>query len=139
MKIISKVTSIGVAGTLFCVVGLPAGSAPVPQYQIFDIGVVQVGDEASQGFGVSPGGIALGRSLSNSGSQAFTWTLNGGLVALSNLTGRSYCVSNSANDNGIVVGTGATTAFGSGRWFGKMAWFRSFPFRLAKVSATRTR
>jgi hypothetical protein len=86
-----------------------------PQYQIFDIGVVQQGDEASQGFGVSPAGIAVGRSLSNNGSQAFTWTLNGGLVGLANLTGRSYCVSNSANDSGIVVGTGATTAFGSGR------------------------
>src|ERR1044071_2145512 len=86
-----------------------------PQYQIYDIGVVQQGDEASQGFGVSPTGIAVGRSLSNSGSQAFTWTLTGGLVGLPNLAGRSYCVSNSANDNGIVVGTGATTVFGSGR------------------------
>ena len=94
---------------------LPPARATTPQYQIFDIGVVEVGDEASQGFGVSPAGIAVGRSLSNSGSQAFTWTLNGGLVGLPNLAGRSYCVSNSANDNGIVVGTGATTAFGSGR------------------------
>jgi hypothetical protein len=85
------------------------------QYQIYDIGVVQVGDKASQGFGVSPAGIAVGRSLSNNGSQAFTWTLNGGLVGLPNLGGRNYCVSNSANDNGIVVGTGATTVFGSGR------------------------
>jgi hypothetical protein len=34
---------------------------------------------------------------------------------LPDLAGRSYCVSNSANDNGIVVGTGATTVFGSGR------------------------
>jgi hypothetical protein len=86
-----------------------------PQYQIFDIGVVQVGDTASQGFGVSPGGIAVGRSFQANGTQAFTWTLQGGIVGLPNLSGRSYCVSNSANDNGIVVGTGATTAFGSGR------------------------
>jgi hypothetical protein len=91
-----------------------AHAAP-PQYQIYDIGVVHQGDEASQGFGVSPAGIAVARSLSNNGSQAFTWTLNGGLVGLPNLGGRSYCVSNSANDNGIVVGTGATTVFGSGR------------------------
>jgi len=28
---------------------------PPPQYQIFDIGVVQMGDTVSQGFGVSPG------------------------------------------------------------------------------------
>src|SRR5581483_2218207 len=90
----------------------PAGP---PQYQIFDIGVVQPGDDASQGFGVSPGGIAVGRSLNNDGSQAFTWTLNGGLVPLPNLTGRNHSVSNSANDNGIVVGTAATTPFGSDR------------------------
>ena len=90
----------------------PAG---IPQYQIYDIGVVQVGDKASQGFGVSPAGIAVGRSLSNSGSQAFTWTINGGIVGLPNLAGRSFCVSNSANDSGVVVGTGATTVFGSGR------------------------
>jgi hypothetical protein len=91
----------------------PTGGTP--QYEIFDIGVVQPGDTASQGLGVSPAGIAVGRSLSNTGSQAFSWTLNGGIVGLPNLAGRSYCVSNSANDNGIVVGTGATTVFGSGR------------------------
>ena len=97
-----------------------------PQYQIFDIGVVEVGDEASQGFGVSPAGIAVGRSLSNDGSQAFTWTLNGGLVGLPNLAGRSYCVSNSANDSGIVVGTGATTAFGIRPVTGNLAKWRGF-------------
>jgi hypothetical protein len=86
-----------------------------PQYQIYDIGVVQAGDSASQGFGVSNGGIAVGRSLRTGGSQAFTWTLAGGLVGLPNIAARAYCVSNSANDNGIVVGTGATTAFGSSR------------------------
>jgi hypothetical protein len=91
--------------------------APVgtPQYQIFDIGVVDVGDTFSQGFGVSPAGVAVGRSVRNDGSHAFTWTLNGGIVGLPDLTGRSYSVSNSANDSGIVVGTGATTVFGSGR------------------------
>src|SRR5581483_3824374 len=53
----------------------PAGP---PQYQIFDIGVVQPGDEFSQGFGVSPtAGIAVGRSLNNTGSEAFSWTGNG--------------------------------------------------------------
>ncbi len=86
-----------------------------PQYQIFDIGVVQAGDTASQGFGVSRGGIAVGRSVRADGSQAFTWTLGGGIVGLPNLTGHSYAVSNSANDNGTVVGTAATTLFGSDR------------------------
>jgi hypothetical protein len=114
-RFISTIRFSALAATLLCTAALPPARATTPQYQIFDIGVVQQGDEASQGFGVSPGGIAVGRSLSNSGSQAFTWTLNGSLVGLPNLAGRSYCVSNSANDNGIVVGTGATTVFGSGR------------------------
>ena len=100
-----------------CAVSAACSSAVAvaPQYQIYDIGVVQVGDSASQGFGVSPAGIAVGRSFRSGGAQAFIWTLGGGLVGLPNLAGRNYAVSNSANDNGIVVGTGATTSFGSGR------------------------
>ncbi len=86
-----------------------------PQYQIYDIGVVDIGDTFSQGFGVSRAGIAVGRSIRNDGSHAFSWTLNGGIVALPDLAGRSYCVSNSANDSGVSVGTAATTVFGSGR------------------------
>jgi hypothetical protein len=91
----------------------PTGATP--QYQIFDVGVVDVGDSFSQGFGVSPAGIGVGRSVRNDGSHAFTWTQNGGIVGLPDLAGRSFCVSNSANDSGVVVGTGATTVFGSGR------------------------
>ena len=99
---------------LIASVVVAATAAADPQYQIFDIGVVQ-GDSASQGFGVSPGGVAVGRSIGNSQteSQAFTWTVGGGLVGLPNLAGRNHAVSNSANDNGIVVGTAATTLFGS--------------------------
>ena len=110
-----------------------------PQYQIYDIGVVQTGDTASQGFGVSTGGIAVGRSFQSSGTQAFTWTLGGGIVGLPNLSGRSYCVSNSANDSGIVVGTGATTAFGSARL--PVVWqngvVSQLPLPAAKRLATR--
>jgi hypothetical protein len=91
----------------------PAGTTP--QYQIFDIGVVLPGDEFSQGFGVSPSGIAVGRSVNNTGSEAFSWTLNGGIVGLPNLAGRSFFVSNSANDASVIVGTAATTPFGSDR------------------------
>ena len=43
-----------------------------PQYQIYDIGVVQTGDIASQGFGVSTGGIAVGRSFRSGGTQALS-------------------------------------------------------------------
>src|SRR3954462_12869417 len=89
--------------------------AATPQYQIFDLGVVQAGDTAAQGFGVSPGGVAVGRSVRSGGSQAFSWTAGGGLVGLPNLSGRNFAVSNDANDNGVVVGTAATTLFGSSR------------------------
>ena len=99
----------------YAVAIVSAATATTPQYQIYDIGVIDAGDDASQGFGVSHGGIAVGRSIRTGGSQAFTWTLNGGIVGLPNLAGRSHAVSNSANDNGIVVGTAATTLFGTSR------------------------
>src|SRR5437660_12615430 len=43
----------------------PTATQTPPQYQIFDIGVLQVGDIASQGFGVSsgPDGVGVGRSI----------------------------------------------------------------------------
>jgi hypothetical protein len=100
---------------LLCLVAVPGAPATTPQYQIYDVGVVEVGDTASQGFGVSRGGIAVGRSVRTGGSQAFTWTLKGDIVGLPNLAGRSYAVSNSANDSGIVVGTAASTLFGTSR------------------------
>lgn len=86
-----------------------------PQYQIYDIGVVQNGDTASQGFGASTGGIAVGRSVRSGGAQAFTWTQGGGIVGLPNIAGRAFCVSNGANNAGIVAGTCAMTLFGSSR------------------------
>ncbi|MBP9108356.1 MAG: hypothetical protein KBF83_02255, partial [Pyrinomonadaceae bacterium] len=92
-----------------------AAPAGPPQYQIIDIGVVVAGDTASQGFGVSTGGVAVGRSFRTGGTQAFSWTQGGGIVGLPNLAGRTFAVSNAANDSGRAVGTGATTAFGSGR------------------------
>src|SRR5438094_135409 len=115
IRITSNIFSSAMAAALFCVPIIPATSAPVPQYQMFDIGVVDVGDTFSQGFGVSRAGIAVGRSIRNDGSHAFSWTLNGGIVGLPDLAGRSYCISNSANDSGVIVGTAATTVFGSGR------------------------
>ncbi|MBK9471651.1 MAG: T9SS type A sorting domain-containing protein [bacterium] len=92
----------------------PAGvaTATPPGYLIVDIGVVQPADIASQGFRVSMTGIATGRSFGNP-TRAFTWTSAGGLVGLPNLAGRTYCVGNGVNDLGDVVGTGATTSFGS--------------------------
>src|SRR6266850_7464208 len=110
-----NVRFIAVAAALLRVAILSTAIATTPRYQIYDIGVVEVGDDASQGFGVSHGGVAVGRSIRTGGSQAFTWTLNGGIIGLTNLAGRSYAVSNSANDNGVVVGTAATTLFGTSR------------------------
>jgi hypothetical protein len=86
-----------------------------PQYQIVDIGIVQGGDTASQGFGVSTGGIGVGRSVRTGGAQAFTWTSGGGIVGLPNLAGRTFCVSNGANNAGQVAGACASSLFGTAR------------------------
>ena len=105
---------LAITATLLSAAAVPAATATTPQYQIFDIGVIDPGDDASQGFGVSLGGIAVGRSIRTGGSQAFTWTLQSGIVGLPNLAGRSHAVANSAATQ-IVVGTAATTLFGSDR------------------------
>jgi len=115
MTVSSTVRSMTIATALICSAFVPVVLAGTPQYQIFDIGVIDAGDTASQGFGASPGGVAVGRSIRSSGSQAFTWTLKGGIIGLPNLSGRNHAVSNSANDIGVVVGTAATTLFGSSR------------------------
>lgn len=93
----------------------PEGNPVAPLYQIYDIGVVQAGDSASQGFGVSTGGVAVGRSIRTGAAQAFSWTQGGGITGLPNLAGRPFCVSNSANNSGTVAGTCATTLFGTSR------------------------
>ncbi len=88
---------------------------PPPQYQIFDVGVVLMTDSASQGFGVSGAGTALGRSVRTGGAQAVTWTQAGGIVGLPNIAGRAFCVSNGANNTGLVAGTCAASLFGTSR------------------------
>ncbi len=115
IRFTSQARSIAVVAALLCLVAVAPTVATTPQYQIYDIGVIDVGDTASQGFGVSHAGIAVGRSVRTDGSQAFIWTLDYGIVGLPNLAGRSHAVSNSANDKGIVVGTAATTLFGTSR------------------------
>jgi hypothetical protein len=105
MKLFASLAAIAFAGF---------AAAQQPQYQIYDMGVLS-GDTSSQGFRVSTGGVGVGRSLHSNGASAIQWTQGGGTVALPNLSGRAYAVANGANDSGIVVGTGATTAFGSGR------------------------
>jgi hypothetical protein len=115
IRITANITCTAIATALLSIALFPAATATTPQYQIYDIGVIDAADTASQGFGVSGGGVAVGRSIRTGGSQAFTWTLNTGIVGLPNLAGRSYAVSNSANDSGVFVGTAATTLFGTSR------------------------
>lgn len=106
----------GVATAVF-LAALSAGNTvqgALPQYSIIDIGVVSPTDGASQGFRVSPNGIATGRSV-GSPTRAFSWTQLGGIQGLPNLASpaRNFGVGNGVNDAGVVVGTGSTTAFGS--------------------------
>lgn len=90
-----------------------AHAGTVPQYDIIDLGLVSPNDFASQGFGISAGGVAYGRSLGSS-NQAWSWTQSGGLVALGTIASRPFYVANGANDSGMVVGNGTTTSFGAG-------------------------
>ncbi len=106
---VTAVIAAAAVGTLATV-----ASALPPQYTIVDMGVARPADTASQAFRVSPNGIGTGRSL-GTGTVAFSWTQGGGTVALPNLASpaRNFCVGNGVNANGVVVGVGATTAFGS--------------------------
>jgi uncharacterized membrane protein len=103
------------AGNLSAQVRKTEGIPVTPQYQIIEIGVVAMGDDASQGFRVSEGGVAVGRSVRSGGAQAFSWTQAGGIVGLPILSGRTFCVSNGANDSGLIAGTCANTLFGTAR------------------------
>jgi uncharacterized membrane protein len=115
-----NVRLIAITASFLAVATVPAVNGGTPQYLIYDIGVIDAGDNASQGFGVSHGGVAVGRSIRTNASQAFSWTLKGGIVGLPNLAGRNHAVANGAADQ-AVVGTAATTLFGSDRlpikWF----------------------
>lgn len=98
------------------VLAAPATGRARPPYRIVDLGIVNPADSGSQAFGISPGGrVVTGRSLGGTGSSAFYWTKRGGLVALPNLDSpaRPFGQGSAANDQGVVVGTGATTFFGS--------------------------
>jgi uncharacterized membrane protein len=86
-----------------------------PSYTIYDLGLVNAADAASQANRISPGGIVTGRSLGSQG-RTYAWTVNGGLVPLPNPVApiaRNFTAGNGANDGGEVVGTGTTTSFGS--------------------------
>jgi uncharacterized membrane protein len=92
----------------------PAAGRERFPYRIVDLGVVDPMDSGSQAFGISPGShMVTGRSLGTTGSSAFSWTRRGGLVGQPNLASRPFGVGNAANDQGTIVGTGASTFFGA--------------------------
>ena len=92
----------------FIATALATTATADPQYQIFDIGTLEIDDDSSAGLGVSPGGIAFGSSADGTLAQAFTWTFSGGIVGLPNLPGRNYSYALSANDSGRIVGVSQT-------------------------------
>lgn len=104
---------LGVAALL--VASITAGAVAGGDWTIVDLGLVDPGDFAAQGIGMSPGGIATGRS-SGASNQAFSWTEDGGLVGLPNFAGRPFGVANDADvveGDAVVVGTGSVTFFGT--------------------------
>ena len=104
------------AWSMLIALAAPTTGRARPPYRIVDLGVVDPADSGSQAFGISAGGgVVTGRSLGSTGSSAFLWTRQGGLVGLPNLTSpsRPFGQGSAANDQGTIVGTGASTAFGS--------------------------
>lgn len=84
-----------------------------PTYNIFHIGTIDDTDFGSQGQDVSSTlGYVTGRNLGNN-NQAIFWSEESGLMALPNLDTRPYADGNGVNFEGTVVGTGATTFYGS--------------------------
>src|SRR5678815_3260935 len=105
MRLLLRRFSVAGGLLFFCVAAIAA-----PQYEIYDLGVLQVDHMGSEGLGISRGGIGVGCSLTGDGelvdgSQAFTWTQGGGLIGLPNVAGRIFCNSNSANGSGTIIGT----------------------------------
>jgi len=84
-----------------------------PAYNIISLGVLP-GDTTSSGLGISPNGTyASGFSSVSGANHGLRWTQVGGTVGLANLPGRSFITATAVNNNGVAVGTGATTFFGS--------------------------
>lgn len=81
-------------------------------YRIVDLGAV--GDDTqAQGEAGSPNGLAAGNSYGDGPTRIFSWSSNGGLVGLPSAPGRPWTKVGGINDAGTVVGTSATTAYGS--------------------------
>lgn len=103
--------SVCLSVTSVLLVSLSVMAGP-PQYTIVNLGEVDPGDFGVQGFGVSAGGVAVGRTLGVS-NVAITWNGDDGFTALPNHASRPYGEARGANDAGAIVGNGAQTFTGS--------------------------
>ncbi len=88
--------------------GLATAVHAQPLYDIFAVSLAGQANSNGQGISAS-GNFATGTS----NATAVQWTQSGGTVALSALGSRPFSLPQSVNDFGVVVGTGATTFFGS--------------------------
>ncbi len=95
---------------LVVVSGAAASAGAQPEYEIFAISLP--GQANSNGQGISSGGNFV---TGTSNNTAVRWTESGGTVALPELAApsRPFSLAQAVNDSGVVVGTGATTFFGS--------------------------
>ena len=106
---------IAISAALLWVSIISGATATTPQYQIYDIGVIEVGDDASQGFGVSHGGIAVGRSIRTARVRRLPGHCRAASLGCRILPGAITPLRTARTTTAIVVGTAATTLFGSSR------------------------
>lgn len=95
---------------LVVVWGAATCASAQPQYEIYAISLP--GQANSNGQGVSSNGAYV---TGTSNNTAIRWTESGGTVALPALSSpsRPFSLAQAVSDTGVVVGTGATTFFGS--------------------------
>lgn len=90
------------------VLGAPSWGWSAPQYSIVPVSLP--GQANSTGQGISASGAYV---TGTSNATAVIWSEGGGTVALPALPTRAFSLAQDVNDAGQVVGTGATTFFGS--------------------------
>lgn len=109
-RVVGGDSPLAVAGVAGVVLSIAGAAAAQPLYDIIPISVP--GQASSNGQGISSSGNA---ATGTSNSTAVLWTQGAGTVALPALTApaRPFSLAQAVNDSGVVVGTGATTFFGS--------------------------
>lgn len=87
----------------------PSAFAQAPDYEIVSLGFV--GEANSGAEAISPDGQTVAGFTDSDG---FRWGLGQGGTILPDEASRAFSAPRGVNDNGVVVGIGATTFFGSG-------------------------